>query len=62
MGNSLVEDDTRRAVDTELGLVYWGRMPRRLRGEKADDVRKRMLIWNAAVERAQKTTISRVSS
>lgn len=56
-----MEDDTRRAVDTELGLVYCGRMPKRLRGEKADDVRKRMLTWNAAVERAQKMTTSRVS-
>lgn len=36
-------------------------MPRALRGEKVDEVRKRMLTWNAAVERAQKTTIGIVS-
>lgn len=56
-----MEDDTRRAVDTELGLVYRGRMPRRLRGEKAEDVRKRMLTWKAAVESAQKMTWARVN-
>ena len=32
-------------------------MPRRLSGENADDVRKRMLTWNAAVERAQNMTV-----
>jgi hypothetical protein len=33
-------------------------MPRRLRGEKAEEVRKRMLTWNAAVERAQNITVT----
>lgn len=57
MGKSLVDDDTSRAVDTELGRVYCGRMPKKESGEKRLDVRKRMEPWNARVERVQRRTL-----
>jgi hypothetical protein len=33
MGNSLVDDDTSSAVDTELGREYCGRIPSQPSGE-----------------------------
>lgn len=56
MGNNLVEDETRSAVETELGRLNCGRMPRRWRGEYRLEVRKRMEPWKARVERVQRRT------
>jgi len=56
MGNSFVEDETSKAVDTEFGREYCGRMPKKERGEKRLDVRKRMEKWKARVERVQRRT------
>lgn len=61
MGNSLVEEETRSAVDTELGLEYVGRRPRKFSGEKGDEVRKRMLMWKASVEKEQRITLEYVN-
>ena len=57
MGNSFVEDETSRAVLTELGRGYLGRRPKRQSGEKGEDVRNRMEMWNERVERAHRTTV-----
>ncbi|KAJ8062084.1 hypothetical protein OCU04_009861 [Sclerotinia nivalis] len=54
IGNNFVEDETSRAVDTEFGRVYFGRSPRNTRGEKGEEVRKRMERWKLNVERAQR--------
>ena len=50
----MVDEETRRAVETELGRGYRGRRPRRGRGEKGEDVRKRMERWKARVLRRQR--------
>lgn len=50
-----MDDETRRAVETELGRGYGG-MERRRRGEKREEVRKRMLRWKASVDMVQRTT------
>lgn len=55
MGNSLVDELTRSAVDTELGRWNVGRMRSRASGDSGDDVKKRMEKWNATVDRAQRT-------
>lgn len=52
IGNSFVEDETRRAVDTEFGRVYFGRRPKNTRGENGEEVRKRMERWKLRVDRA----------
>jgi hypothetical protein len=56
MGNSLVEDDTRSAVDTEFGRGYRWRRPAMTNGEKGLEVRNRMLRWNANVDKAHRIT------
>jgi hypothetical protein len=56
MGKSLVDDETSRAVDTELGRAYRGRIPANPRGESREDVRKRILTWKANVESRQRAT------
>lgn len=49
-------------METELGLEYCGRIPKKERGEKREEVRKRMEKWNARVERVHKrTSITTVS-
>jgi broad specificity phosphatase PhoE len=57
IGKSFVEDETRRAVLTELGRAYVGSMPRSRRGERGEEVRKRIEMWKASVETAQRTTV-----
>ena len=57
MGKSFVDDETRRAVDTELGRGYRGnaRKPGRYgRGENFEDVRNRMETWKARVDSKQR--------
>lgn len=56
IGNSLVEEETKSAVDTELGREYVGSRPRKLSGDRGDEVRKRMLMWKARVEKVQRIT------
>lgn len=48
--------ETRSAVETELGREYRGRNPRSPRGEKGDEVKKRMDRWKARVERVHNIT------
>jgi hypothetical protein len=54
IGNNFVDDETRRAVDTEFGRLYFGRKPKNTRGESGDEVRKRIERWKLRVERAQR--------
>jgi len=56
MGNNLVDDETSKAVDTELGREYGGdgRIPRMVSGEYRLEVRKRMDPWKATVESVQR--------
>jgi hypothetical protein len=61
IGKSFVEEETRRAVETELGRGYRGRIRVKWRGEKREDVRKRMQLWKARVEDAQRATSTYVS-
>jgi hypothetical protein len=56
IGNNFVEEETRSAVETELGRGYWGRTPARNSGEYRDDVKKRIERWKARVETAHRTT------
>jgi hypothetical protein len=56
MGKSLVEDDTKSAVLTELGREYRGMNENLTRGLKYDDVRNRMEKWKESVESAQRIT------
>lgn len=57
IGNSLVEEETSKAVETEFGREYRGISFVMLSGEKTDEVRKRMLRWKAKVDKAQRITI-----
>ena len=57
MGKSFVEEETSSAVLTELGRAYVGSRPRRRSGERGEEVRKRMEMWKARVETAQRITI-----
>jgi len=43
IGKSFVEEETRRAVDTEFGREYRGSIPVMTSGESGLEVRKRML-------------------
>jgi hypothetical protein len=61
MGNSFVQDETRRAVETELGRGFRAGL-----GEEVVDAgigggiyddRKRMGIWKATVVRRQRITV-----
>jgi hypothetical protein len=56
IGNSFVEDETNKAVETELGREYRGRRPRNDNGLKGEDVRKRIEMWKASVEREHRIT------
>ena len=56
MGKSFVEDDTSRAVETEFGREYGGMMLSSASGEYRLEVRKRIDMWNATVERVQSST------
>jgi hypothetical protein len=56
IGKSFVLEDTNKAVETEFGRAYVGRRPMRRRGENGEEVRKRMEMWKARVERAQRMT------
>lgn len=56
MGKSFVDEDTRRAVETEFGRGYRGMSPKAASGESREEVRKRMLAWKAMVEIAQRNT------
>ena len=51
-----MEEETRRAVETEFGRVYWGIVDVRTSGEKGEEVRKRIDRWNESVERAESIT------
>jgi hypothetical protein len=57
MGKSLVDEETRRAVLTEFGREYRGMKPVRTSGEMGEEVRNRMEMWKARVERAQRITL-----
>lgn len=57
IGKSFVEEETRRAVETEFGRGYRGNMPRKGRGEKREEVRKRMDRWKERVVRVQSNTV-----
>lgn len=54
MGKSFVEEETSKAVETLLGREYRGRRPRWWRGEREEEVRRRMERWKASVERRQR--------
>jgi hypothetical protein len=56
IGNSLVEELTSRAVDTEFGRVYVFSRERWFRGERGDEVRKRIETWKARVEKVHRIT------
>lgn len=62
MGNSFVDEETRRAVETELGRLYWGSIPKATSGENREDVRKRMIAWKANVDTAQRITVHLLTS
>lgn len=51
-----MDDETSKAVETEFGREYCGRMPKKERGEKREEVRKRIEKWNAMVERVHRRT------
>jgi len=57
IGNSFVDEETSRAVETELGRACRGMMPRALSGDSGEDVRKRILRWKAMVEMAHRITV-----
>ena len=57
IGKSFVDEDTSKAVLTEFGREYRGMKPKRTRGEKLEEVRKRIERWKERVERAQSNTI-----
>jgi hypothetical protein len=56
IGKSFVDEETSNAVETELGRGYRGRRLVSVSGERGEDVRKRMEMWKARVDRAQRMT------
>jgi hypothetical protein len=54
MGKSFVLELTSSAVLTEFGREYCGISPKRTRGERGEEVRKRIERWKERVERAQR--------
>jgi hypothetical protein len=54
IGKSFVLELTSSAVLTEFGREYCGISPNRIRGERGEEVRKRIERWKERVERAQR--------
>jgi len=54
IGKSFVLELTSSAVLTEFGREYRGISLNRTRGERGEEVRKRIERWNESVDRAQR--------
>lgn len=57
----MVEDETRSAVETEFGREYVGRTPMKAKGESGEEVRNRILMWKAKVEKVHRITVDRTN-